>query len=122
MKTFFLVIGLIPFGFQTNVSHASQEPKNQWIRPSQEGRLIWGIKGGIVLAVWPSGFQAKGMGGPRGLFRVGYERDGKMILVNFIAVEPVVADKRGFSELELSSVISQNLPLRQRRGKFIFNC
>jgi hypothetical protein len=120
MKTLLLAMGFIPFGILPGGIRASQESQSKWIRPDGKGRLIWGIKGGIVLAVWPSGFHKANSGGPRGLFRLGYERDGKTVLVNFIAVEPVVANQRGFSELELSSVPNQNLPLRQRRGKFIW--
>ncbi len=44
------------------------------------------------------------------MFRIGYERDGKMELVNFVAVEPIVGNKRGFSELELSSVVDEDEP------------
>ncbi|MHC4627973.1 MAG: hypothetical protein ACYTDV_13410, partial [Planctomycetota bacterium] len=43
-----------------------------------------------------------------------------MALVNFIAVEPIVGNKRGFSELELSSVVDEDMPTRLRRGKFIW--
>lgn len=100
---------------------ASPEPtRTEWIRTTAEHPLVWGVKGGIVFAVWPSGLGTEGVGGPRGLFRVGYERDGRMALVNFIAVEPIVNGKRGFSELELSSVVQQDEPEARRRGKFIW--
>jgi hypothetical protein len=43
-----------------------------------------------------------------------------MTLVNFIAVDPIVKGERGFSELELSSIITQDEPVALRRGKFIW--
>ena len=87
----FLVLGMVfgLFGYLPSVIGGSQGTQTEWIGPDEGGRLIWGVKGGVVLAVWPSGFREEGVGGPRGLFRIGYERDGKMTLVNFIAVEPV---------------------------------
>ena len=120
MKTLLLVMGLIPFGVLPGRIQASQEPPSEWIRSDGKNRLIWVIKGGIVLAIWPDGFHEANSGGPRGLFRLGYERDSKIMLVNFVAVEPVVANKRGYSELESSSIPNQNLPMRQKRGKFIW--
>jgi len=98
----------------------SQQGQPEWIRAGDQGTLIWGIKGGVVIAVWPSGFRQEGVGGPRGLFRVGYERDGEMRLVNFIAVEPIVGGTRGFSELELSSIVRDGMSSGLRRGKFIW--
>ncbi len=119
MKTLLFTLGFILFGLLPANSLASQKLQSRWIR-AEEDRLIWGIKGGIVIAIWPSGFETEGVGGPRGLFRLGYERNGKMVLVNFIAIEPVVANKRGFSELEPSSVLKQAAFPRQKRGKFIW--
>ena len=118
----FLILGMV-FGFSgclPSGTHCSQPAQTEWIRPGEEGGLIWGRKGGVVIAVWPSGFREEGVGGPRGLFRIGYERDGEMRLINFIAVEPIVANKRGFSELEPSSVARQDKPSGQRRGKLIW--
>ncbi len=120
MKTFLFVMGFIPLGLMSPVIQASQEAQRQWIRPAEKGRLIWGIKGGIVLSIWPSGFHEANYGGPRGLFRLGYERDRNMVLVNFMAVEPVVANKRGFSELEPSILPKQTILPGQKRGKFIW--
>jgi len=107
-------------GYLSPVVRGSQGTKIEWIRPVEAGRLIWGVKGGVVFAVWPSGFGKEGVGGPRGLLRIGYESDGEMALVNFIAVEPIAAGKRGLSELEPSSIAEQDTPLRLRRGKFIW--
>jgi hypothetical protein len=74
------------------VPHAASDPK------------IWGFRDGMVLAVWPASLgPGGGTGGPRGLFRVGYGREDRTQLVNFIAVEPIDLDgRRGFSELESS--------------------
>jgi len=84
----------------------------EWITPTaKEGKPTWGIKGGIVFGLWPASLSGPGKGSPRGLIRVGYERDGKTELINFIAVEPV-NDKgaKGLSELEWSAADN-------RRGK-----
>ena len=112
------IFGLL--GCFPSVLGSAQPTKTEWIRAVDRHTLVWGVKGGIVFAVWPSGLGTEGVGGPRGLFRVGYERDGRTTLVNFIAVEPIIKGKRGFSELELSSVIKQDGPVTLRRGKFIW--
>jgi hypothetical protein len=71
------------------------------IRPKKAGdALIYGFKGGIVVAVHPYALDGREDGGPRGLLRVGYEEGGKFYLINYVAVEPIVTGKRGFSELE----------------------
>lgn len=79
-----------------------------WIRPNHDTDApVWGIKGGIVLALWPAAVEntaKENIGGPRGLFRMGYERNGQVYLINFIAVEPVVDDKMEFSEISPSLV------------------
>ena len=120
MKTPILLMGLILLGLKPTVLQASRESQRQWIRPAEGEHLIWGIKGGIVLAIWPSGFHETNYGGPRGLFRLGYERNDQMMLVNFVAVEPIVANRRGFSELEPSSIPRKAVLPRQKRGKFIW--
>ena len=76
--------------------------KGRWIVPAEgaASEPIWGVKGGIVVGLWPTG-------GPRGLLRIyapylGHPA-GRMI--NFIAVEPIVGgDDRGLSELERSTL------------------
>ncbi len=77
----------------------------EWVRPGiDSGRPgVWGIKNGLQFAIHPSGFTA-GNGGPRGLIRLGCPvlPDGGYDLINFIAVEPVVKGRKGFSELERS--------------------
>jgi len=82
--------------------------KDRWIRPAADDKqLIWGIDGGIQVGLWPASLEGGGDGGPRGLLRIGYPLldGGKRVgLINFIAVEPIVNGKRGFSELEHSSM------------------
>lgn len=63
--------------------------------------LIYGVKGGIHVAVHPAALDGRAAGGPRGLLRVGYEEDGRHYLLNYIAVEPLVGSARGLSELEV---------------------
>jgi len=67
--------------------------------------VAWGQNGGLQFALHPNGFSGK-EGGPRGLIRIGYPTlpGGGYDLINFIAVEPIVNGKRGYSELEKSSV------------------
>lgn len=82
--------------------------KADWIRPENgKAPSIWGHRNGIVFGLWPYGIETaaeeKG-GGPRGLIRVGYESEGKVYLLNFIAIEPVVNGKIEFSEISPSKV------------------
>lgn len=80
----------------------------EWIRPaSRTSPSIWGLKGGIVFSIWPYGVETDASsfgGGPRGLIRVGYEFKGKIYLINFLAIEPVVNGKIEFSEISPSQV------------------
>jgi hypothetical protein len=57
--------------------------------------LLWGL---LARTGWPDG--------PRGLIRLRYPvlADGAYDLINFIAVEPVVRGRKGFSELERSQL------------------
>ena len=76
-----------------------------WVRAGlNTNQPIWGIRRGLLWAVPPGGFRSPS--GPRGLIRVGYPitTNGGYELVNFIAVEPIVNGKRGFSELEPSAL------------------
>jgi len=75
-----------------------------WIRPGiTTNQAVWGIRGGLLWAVSPAGFRGKE---PRGLIRLGYPvlTNQGYDLINFIAIEPVVGGKRGFSELERSQL------------------
>ncbi|MCI0350500.1 MAG: hypothetical protein L0Z53_13825 [Acidobacteriales bacterium] len=76
-----------------------------WIRAGLTTNApVWGVRGGLNFALHPAGF-SRAQGGPRGLIRLGYPTltNGQYDLINFIAVEPVVNGKKGYSELEKSS-------------------
>lgn len=84
---------------------------SEWIRPQKAGDpLVWGRRDGLVFGLYSQG----GMRGPRGLIRVGVysPETSTPELLNFIAVEPVVAgagprfDRMAFSELEMSQLDS----------------
>jgi len=80
--------------------------QTKWIRPQTSAdKLVWGIHNGIVFSLWPNGVETgdKGTGGPRGLLRVGYEYKGKIYLINYIAIEPIVDGKIEFSEISPSN-------------------
>jgi hypothetical protein len=73
-----------------------------WVRAGlNTNRPAWGLRGGLIFAIPPGGFRPPE---PRGLIRLGYPilPSGGYDLVNFIAVEPVVNGRKGFSELEPS--------------------
>lgn len=75
-----------------------------WILPGDESdSAVWGIRGGVVFALWPSEVEPKA-GGPRGLLRIGHNFKGRTYLINFIAVEPVVEGEMEFSEISPSRV------------------
>ncbi len=80
----------------------------EWVRAgvnTEEPR--WGIKDALEIGLWHQGDGH----GPRGLIRLFYPigaEDGGSTRVNFIAVEPVVGGRKGFSELEKSSHDGKN--------------
>jgi hypothetical protein len=77
---------------------------SDWIRPGlSTNQSVWGLRAGLVWAVAPAGFRG---GEPRGLLRLGYPvlLDQRYDLINFIAIEPIVHGRRGFSELERSQL------------------
>jgi hypothetical protein len=83
--------------------------ESQWILPSKPGDpLLWGRRDGIVFGLPSDG----GLPGPRGLIRIGVisAKTGTPELLNFIAIEPVIAgrkkrgDRMAFSELEPSNL------------------
>jgi hypothetical protein len=83
-------------------------PAASWVRAGlNTNQLVWGARGGLRFAIHPAGFRP---GEPRGLIRLGYPvlSNGGYDLINFIAVEPVVNGKKGFSELERSRL--DNVP------------
>jgi hypothetical protein len=76
----------------------------EWVRAGvTTNQLVWGLRGGLLWAVPPAGFR---QGEPRGLIRLGAPvlRDGNYDLVNFLAIEPIVRGRRGYSELEASQL------------------
>lgn len=104
MSTRGAVLLLACWSFLLNVQAAD------WIRPVQNtNHPVWGIRGGLQFAIDPAGFRPRS---PRGLIRLGYPvlPSGEYDLINFIAIEPVVNGKKGFSELEQSQI-------DQRQGK-----
>ncbi|MFD2873760.1 hypothetical protein ACFS5N_14845 [Mucilaginibacter ximonensis] len=80
--------------------------QTKWIRPETSAdKQMWGIHDGIVFSLWPTGVETgdHGTGGPRGLLRIGYEHKGKIYLINYIAIEPIVDGKIEFSEISPSN-------------------
>jgi hypothetical protein len=107
-----VVLAVACLSLLASVSVAQQIPSGvTWIRPENEKSTpLWGIHGGIVVGLWPASLEgiANGPdGGPRGLLRIGYELNGIVYLINFIAVEPLVNDDMEFSEVRPSVVDGQ---------------
>ncbi len=78
-----------------------------WVRAGiNTNQPLWGLRGGLLFVLPPGGFSAGHRTGPRGLIRLGYPTlaGGNYDLINFIAIEPVVSGKKGFSELEMSQL------------------
>ena len=74
-----------------------------WVRAGvNTDQAMWGLRSGLCWAIAPGGFHRGGE--PRGLIRLGYPvlTNGAHDLVNFLAIEPIVKGRRGFSELEPS--------------------
>lgn len=73
----------------------------QWIVPATEETALpyWGLKDGIRVGIYPHL-------GPRGLISIyaPYLGHNEFRRVNFIALEPVVESRRGFSEMEKSQI------------------
>jgi hypothetical protein len=72
-----------------------------WIRPADtpDAQPIYGIEHGIRVGLHPTD------GGPRGLIRIyaPYLDNPPGQVINFIAVEPMIGGRRGYSELEPSA-------------------
>jgi hypothetical protein len=76
----------------------------EWVRAGvNTERPQWGPRGGLLWGLPP---QTGRPDGPRGLIRLRYPvlASGHDDLINFIAVEPVVRGRKGFSELEHSEL------------------
>lgn len=75
-----------------------------WIRAGlNTNRPLWGVRGSLL---WSLPATKLPRDGPRGLIRLWYPvlTNGGYDLINFIAIEPVVRDRKGFSELERSAL------------------
>ncbi len=75
-----------------------------WVRAGMNtDRATWGFRGGLLWGLPPRNGRTDG---PRGLIRLRYPvlPNGNDDLINFIAIEPVVQGRRGFSELEWSGL------------------
>lgn len=109
-STVFLGIVTLTVLLLLNINVVGQkiESKPQWIRPeTAQSQPVWGIKGGMVLSLWPTSIDVSRrnkIGGPRGLLRIGYNFKNITYLLNFIAIEPVVNGKMEFSEISPSRV------------------
>ncbi|SNS83254.1 hypothetical protein SAMN05421770_102494 [Granulicella rosea] len=106
---FFLARCCIAFVSGAGVLAQESPQESPWIRPaSPDAPLIWGRRDGVVFGLPSPG----GIRGPRGLIRVGPWSKGDLQneLLNFIAVEPIVAgagnryNRAAFSELEMSEL------------------
>ena len=106
-RSYFVYTLLLLIMFGTGLNAQSLPGKANWIRPGAGSNdKTLGIHNGIVFSIWPNGVETgdKGTGGPRGLIRVGYEYQGKVYLINYIAVEPVVDGKIEYSEISPSAM------------------
>ena len=77
----------------------------EWVRAGiNTNRPTWGLRGGLLWGLPPA--RGPSPDGPRGLIRLRYPvlPTGDYDLINFIAIEPIVAGQRGFSELERSEL------------------
>jgi hypothetical protein len=83
---------------------AAAKPAVAWIRAGVNTNLpAWGLHGGLRWGL-PAG--RRSFDGPRGLIRVRYPvlANGEYDLINFIAIEPFVGSRKGFSDLERSTL------------------
>jgi len=91
-KPWFVRAVVLVFAGVISVTHGGD-----WIRPGlNTNQPIWGIRSGILWGIAPASFRG---GEPRGLIRIGYPvlSAAAYDLVNFIAIEPIVGGRRGFS-------------------------
>jgi hypothetical protein len=83
-----------------------QTPAADWVRGGLNTNFpTWGIRSHLLWGLPP---REGPLDGPRGLIRLRYPTltNGGYDLINFIAIEPVVNGRRGFSELERSQLDS----------------
>ena len=98
------LVCLVALAAAPSSSHSQPDHHADAYLPTSS-RQVWGFSHGIRLAIFPNAISGPGDGGPRGLLRIGYPilPDGGSNLINFIAVEPTVNGRKGFSELERSA-------------------
>jgi hypothetical protein len=98
-------LGSIRLAEQPPVDPRGDKPVGiSWVRAGMNtDRPIWGIRGCLLWGLPP---HTSPSDGPRGLIRLRYPilPNGEDDLINFIAVEPIVQGRRGFSELEWSQL------------------
>ena len=96
---------LAPFRTTNAVSPTvGPAPRTEWVRAGvTDQKSVWGVKGRLLWGL-PDGRSPRD--GPRGLIRLWFPvlTNGGYDLINFIAVEPVVRGRKGFSELEHSQL------------------
>ena len=79
-----------------------------WRQPLKaDDPLVWGSPGGLAVGIAPTP-------GPLGLLRIyaPYLSQPYPRMVNFIAIEPVVGGRRGFSELESRTMVAEKCQVR----------
>lgn len=86
-----------------------EQSSSVWRRPTPatSDLLIWGLKDGLAVGLAPTP-------GPLGLLRIyaPYLNQPYPRMVNFIAIEPVVGGRRGFSELENRAIQHDDCQVR----------
>jgi hypothetical protein len=107
------LLGLAAFAFPARGATAEEigPATAEWVRAGfNTNRPVWGVRGGLLWGL-PAGRNPPD--GPRGLIRLWSPvlTNGGYDLINFIAVEPIVRGRRGFSELERSAL--DNVPGRR---------
>ena len=97
--------GSVSLAQQTAIDPRGDKPVGvSWVRAGMNtDRPMWGLRGGLLWGLPPSTGRSDG---PRGLIRLRYPvlPNGDDDLINFIAIEPIVQGRRGFSELEWSQL------------------
>lgn len=109
--TALLAMALLPLSLTAQPGEQGKKIEardSRWILPADASSpSVWGIRGGIVVGLWPYGIETAREawgGGPRGLLRIGIEKNRAVYMINFIAVEPIVNGQIEFSEISNSVV------------------
>jgi hypothetical protein len=91
------MVGVILMAATAGAGCAEPEP---WLRPQKPGDPpMWGFETGIRIGLPP-------LPGPRGLIRIYHTQLGlpDRRVINYVAIEPIVGGKRGYSEMEHSDL------------------